>query len=149
MNAPPAGVWLPVLTDVLERGRPPDPVRLPPPSARAVEPDPATLAPEAAATPDLALAADPAPAADPLPAAGTPPALSPETLSVDALMDELTPRLSLLLEEQVAARLCERLDDTVAMLLAQLDVNIREIVRDTLAERTVVANDSESPRRRD
>jgi hypothetical protein len=39
------------------------------------------------------------------------------------------------MERQVAAELRRNLDDTVATLLAQLDVNVREIVRDAVAEK--------------
>lgn len=100
---PPA--WLPVLTDVIERGTPPAATEAaPPPPAPAVERD----APQ-----------DPA-ASDAL---------------AEQLMSELAPRLSEVMKKQVAAELRKNIDDTVANLLSQLDVNMREIVRDAVAEK--------------
>ena len=112
-HAPPPDAWLPVLTDVIERGTPP---------AMMV------AAPITAAPP-----AEPA-----LPAA-TPAAISPapavsDTLA-EQLMSELAPRLSEVMEKQVAAELRKNLDQTVATLLSQLDVNVREIVREAIAEK--------------
>ena len=102
---PPA--WLPVLTDVIERGTPPPAVDAAPP------PQP------------------PAPAAE----SDVPqtPAVS-DTLA-EQLMSELAPRLSEVMEKQVAAELRRNIDETVANLLSQLDVNMREIVRDAVAEK--------------
>lgn len=100
---PPA--WLPVLTDVIERGAPPAATEAAPqPPAPAVEGD----APQAPAASD-ALA--------------------------EQLMSELAPRLSEVMEKQVAAELRKNIDETVANLLSQLDVNMREIVRDAVAEK--------------
>lgn len=53
----------------------------------------------------------------------------------EQLMSELAPRLSEVMEKQVAAELRKSLDQTVATLLSQLDVNVREIVRDAIAEK--------------
>lgn len=102
--APPAA-WLPVLTQVIERGTPP-----------------------VAAAP--AVPAAPAPP----PAKPAPPAAIDDTLA-EQLMSELAPRLSEVMEKQVAAELRKNLDQTVASLLAQLDVNVREIVREAVAEK--------------
>lgn len=117
-STPPAGAWLPVLTDVIERGTPP---------ARA------SAAPVAAAA---APAAEPVPASTAAPAPVTDPAatLVNDTLA-EQLMSELAPRLSEVMEKQVAAELRKNLDQTVATLLSQLDVNVREIVRDAVAEK--------------
>lgn len=117
-SMPPAGAWLPVLTDVIERGTPP--VR-------------ASAAPVAAAA---APAAEPVPASTAAPAPVTDPAaaLVNDTLA-EQLMSELAPRLSEVMEKQVAAELRKNLDQTVATLLSQLDVNVREIVRDAVAEK--------------
>jgi hypothetical protein len=52
----------------------------------------------------------------------------------EQLLGELAPRLSEVMEKQVAAELRKNLDQTVATLLSQLDVNVREIVRDAVAE---------------
>ena len=116
-STPPAGAWLPVLTDVIERGTPP---------ARASA-APVAAAP-AAAEPVPASTAAPAPVPDPTAA------LVNDTLA-EQLMSELAPRLSEVMEKQVAAELRKNLDQTVATLLSQLDVNVREIVRDAVAEK--------------
>jgi BMFP domain-containing protein YqiC len=62
------------------------------------------------------------------------PAVVTDTLA-EQLMSELAPRLSEAMEKQVAAELRKNLDQTVASLLSQLDVNVREIVRDAVAEK--------------
>jgi hypothetical protein len=112
---PPHDAWLPVLTDVIERGNPP---------AMAV------------AAP--AMVSQPTPAAQPAqpeaPAADVPAAAVNDTLA-EQLMSELAPRLSEVMEKQVTAELRKNLDQTVASLLSQLDVNVREIVREAIAEK--------------
>ncbi|MFP5410940.1 MAG: hypothetical protein ACLGG6_08185 [Gammaproteobacteria bacterium] len=105
-DAPPPHAWLPVLTDVIEHGTPPAP---------------ATDAREPAAP---AAPAEAAVAATPI----------TDTLA-EQLMSELAPRLSEVMEKQVAAELRKNLDQTVSTLLAQLDVNVREIVREAVAEK--------------
>lgn len=120
--APPPDAWLPVLTDIIEMGVPPA--------------APVTAAsPEAPIAPAVATPAAPAPA----PLATEPPAATPDhpvddTLT-EQLMSELAPRLTEVMEKQVATELRRNLDETVATLLAQLDVNVREIVRDAVAEK--------------
>ena len=118
VQAPPPDAWLPVLTSLIERGTPPPaPVSLP-----AVEP----------ASPPPAAAAAKMP--EPATAAIVNDATVNDTLA-EQLMSELTPRLSDVMEKQVAAELRKNLDQTVATLLSQLDVNVREIVRDAIAEK--------------
>jgi len=107
-TVPPAA-WLPVLTQVIERGTPPALAAAPPPPAAAAA---ATFH----ASPETSAAA----VSDPL---------------AEQLMSELAPRLSEVMEKQVAAELRKNLDETVASLLNQLDVNVREIVRDAVAEK--------------
>jgi hypothetical protein len=109
--APPSDAWLPVLTDVIERGTPPAPVEAPAPLLTAPEPPSAA----AAETPARGLAVG-------------------DTLT-EQLMSELAPRLSEVMEKQVAAELRKNLDETVSTLLAQLDVNVREIVREAVADK--------------
>lgn len=106
-HMPPANAWLPVLTDVIERGTPPV-VSAPPPAAQPTEPE--------------------------APVAETPSSIVSDTLA-EQLMSELAPRLSEVMEKQVAAELRKNLDQTVATLLFQLDVNVREIVREAIAEK--------------
>jgi hypothetical protein len=115
-TAPPPNAWLPVLTQVIERGTPP-------------------AVPLAAASPEVAppsAALPPAEPEAPPPVAGA--SAVSDTLT-EQLMSELTPRLSEVMEKQVAAELRRNLDQTVASLLDQLDVNVREIVRDAVAEK--------------
>ncbi|MBT9567773.1 MAG: hypothetical protein IV085_05690 [Thiobacillus sp.] len=115
-SAPPTGAWLPVLTQVIERGTPPA-------AATPVVKKPAATA----ETESM-----PGPAA---PASGErSPAIVSTELS-EQLMSELTPRLSEVMEKQLAAELRKNLDQTVATLLSQLDVNVREIVREAVAEK--------------
>ena len=106
----PTDAWLPVLTQVIERGTPP-----------------------AASVPDISPVVS-APIKPDVPAAAAPPAAVSDTLA-EQLMSELAPRLSEVMEKQVAAELRKNLDQTVATLLSQLDVNVREIVRDAVAEK--------------
>ena len=121
VRSPPPGAWLPVLTDVIERGVPP------------VAPAP-SVAPKPAATPaPVAVPAPPLEADTPADATPASPVVS-DALA-EQLMSELAPRLSEAMEKQVAAELRKNLDHTVASLLSQLDVDVREIVRDAIAEK--------------
>jgi len=115
-QAAPADAWLPVLTQVIERGTPP-------------------VVPVAAASPTVTppVLATP-PAESVAPAAEVPPTAVSDTLA-EQLMSELAPRLSEVMEKQVAAKLRKNLDQTVASLLSQIDVNVREIVREAVAEK--------------
>lgn len=121
-RAPPPGAWLPVLTQVIERGTPPAVAR-----PLASETPPAV--PPEMATPIPAEPAVPVPASTEIP-----PARVSDELS-EQLLSELTPRLSEVMEKQLAAELRKNLDQTVATLLSQLDVNVREIVREAVAEK--------------
>lgn len=102
-RTPPPGAWLPVLTDLIERGSPPA-------AAPAVQPPPA-----AAATASVPAAAD--------------------TALADQLLCELAPRLSEAMEKQVSEELRKNLDQTLASVLSQLDINVRDLVRDAVAEK--------------
>jgi hypothetical protein len=114
----PPDTWLPVLTQVIERGSPP-----------------AVPEPVAAASPAVMPAAPPFSPAEPAtPSTVAPASVVSDTLA-EQLMSELAPRLSEVMEKQVAAELRKNLDQTVSSLLSQLDVNVREIVRDAVAEK--------------
>jgi hypothetical protein len=115
-TAPP-DAWLPVLTQLIERGAPPAPP---------------TASGQPAPTPSSA--PEPPPAAQVPPPVGQGPVIVSDTLA-EQLMSELAPRLSEVMEKQVAAELRKNIDQTVATLLSQLDVNVREIVRDAVAEK--------------
>lgn len=130
-SAPPPGAWLPVLTQVIERGTPPVVAR---PGVDEIAPAAST----GGVTP---------PRAEPAALAPTPADISPAIVSnelSEQLMNELTPRLSEVMEKQLAAELRKNLDQTVATLLSQLDVNVREIVREAVAEKLKQAHDPSS-----
>lgn len=112
-SAPPASAWLPVLTDVLVVGTPPETAR--PAFTENTMPlaEPHTTPPAPAGVEAVAVS---------------------DTLA-EQLMSELAPRLSEVMEKQVAAELRKNLDQTVSVLLSQLDVNMREIVRDAVREK--------------
>ena len=122
-STPPANAWLPVLTHVIERGTPPV-VAAPAVSSAAAHP------PE----PEVS-AAHPAPVEPSQAATEADPSQRSNTDLAEQLMSELAPRLSAVMEQQVASELRKNLDQTVATLLSQLDVNVREIVRDAVAEK--------------
>lgn len=125
----PDDAWLPVLTDVIERGTPPVATAAAP---QPTHPDaPTAAAPAAEAAPEEAVAPF------------EPPAAVDDTLA-EQLMSELAPRLSEVMEKQVAAELRKNIDQTVASLLSQLDVNVREIVRDAVAEKLKQPRDPSS-----
>jgi len=126
-HAPPPGAWLPVLTDVIQRGTPPAMAA----PARVT----ASTTPAEPALPTATPATPPSPPGEPgAPAIVTPSSVVTDTLA-EQLMSELAPRLSEVMEKQVAAELRRNLDQTVATLLSQLDVNVREIVREAVAEK--------------
>ena len=122
--AAPPNAWLPVLTQVIERGTPPV-VAVPVPAATAAPPPqpevPAAAPAAEAPVPDAPQADTSAPVEN--------------TALAEQLMNELAPRLSEVMEKQVASELRKNLDQTVATLLSQIDVNVREIVRDAVAEK--------------
>ncbi len=128
--AAPADAWLPVLNDVIERGTPPMRVASPGSTATGTPPMPAS-APLPAAEPLAPETAEPA-AVEPAGAVATPPV---DARLTEQLLSELAPRLSEVMERQVAAELRRNLDETLNSVLAQLDVNMREIVRDAVAEK--------------
>jgi hypothetical protein len=109
-RAPPPGAWLPVLTDVIERGTPPGA--------------------KVSAAPAVATPARPAPAED--------------DVLAEQVLCELTPRLSEAMEKQVAEELRKRLDHTVASLLGKLDLDVRDLVRDAVAEKLKQPRDPSS-----
>ncbi len=117
-GAPP-GAWLPVLTDLIERGTPP-------------------VAAHTSAAPA------PQPVAADTPAAEVFPAVEVNDTLTEQLMSELAPRLSEVMEKQVSAELRKSLDQTVASLLSQLDVSVREIVREAVAEKLKPPRDPSS-----
>jgi len=102
-TAPPA--WLPVLTQVIERGAPPGTA-----PARA------------------------APSVTPAPLAETGSAPHEEA-QLEALVAALAPRLSELIEARFAAELHRQVEQNLAALRGDLDASLREIIREALATR--------------
>lgn len=100
----PEDAWLPVLTDVVAVGEP----------SAAPAPSPAAEAAEQAPPPPAAT-------------------VDPDAL-IDQIMSELEPRLSALLIDRLAAEVRNSLDESMSALLAQMDVHIREIVREAVSE---------------
>jgi len=98
--------WMPILTEILVRGTPPS-------------------------IPVLENEVSP-PATEPVVSATD---ISNTNQIAEQLLNELGPKLSAVMEQQVATELRKNLDETVAMLLSQLDVNVRDIVRDAVAEK--------------
>lgn len=129
--APPPDAWLPVLTDIIERGTPPAPVEAPP------APPAARPAPVAVPAPVMTAPEPPFSAVAETQAQG----LAVGDTLTEQLMSELAPRLSEVMEKQVAAELRKNLDETVSTLLAQFDVNVREIVREAVAEKLKTPRD--------
>ena len=107
--SPPPDAWLPVLTDLIVRGTPPA-------ATLAEAPTPQPI--ESTAAPAATFASE---------------AIN-DTLT-EQLMSELAPRLSEVMEQQVSAELRKSLDQTVANLLSQFDVSVREIVREAINEK--------------
>lgn len=132
LGAPPPNAWLPVLTHVLERGTPPTVAVTKPPETIPEPEVPSPVAAEAPVLPPIEPVAVSQPAPPPQPAMLNT-AIS-DTMA-EQLLSELAPRLSEVMEKQVAAELRKNLDQTVASLLSQLDVNVREIVRDAVSEK--------------
>jgi hypothetical protein len=122
-HKPAPGAWLPVLTDVVKRGMAPGPGGT----------DALPGNPTQHASPSPALQVEPAPAAV-VKTPVTDTAILSDTLA-QQLMSELAPKLSAVMEKQVAAELRKNLDQSVSSLLSQLDVNVREIVREAVAEK--------------
>ncbi len=102
----PEDAWLPVLTDVVAMGEP----DVPPAPA-------ATPTAQAAEAPPIQPAAR----------------VDPEML-VEQIMGELEPRLNSLLRDRLVTEIRNSLDDSLSTLLAQMDVHIREIVREAVSE---------------
>ena len=110
--APPPG-WLPVLTEVIKRGTPPMQAVHAAPPPEPVSTEPSIVEPQSKQLP-----------------------ASPNTEDLaNQLLQELGPKLSAVMEQQVASELRKNLDETVATLLSQLDVSVRDIVRDAVAEK--------------
>jgi hypothetical protein len=123
-DAPPPDAWLPVLTDLVMMGTVPPAADTETANAPEQRTSAAVQAAPTKSTP-------PAPPA--LPAEDSAPAVT-DSLA-EQLLGELEPQLAALLQDKVAKQIRNSLDETISALLAQLDVNIREIVRDAINEK--------------
>lgn len=124
----PPNAWLPVLTQVIERGTPPPGAA----TAAAASASPAVAPLQSDTLGETPFAAESPPPGD---LQTTPIVPVMDNALAEQLMSELAPRLSEAMEKQVASELRKNIDQTVATLLSQLDVNVREIVRDAIAEK--------------
>lgn len=147
-QAPSPDAWLPVLTDVVQRGSPPDAADEQARPATAMEAHDTVVADEGLAPPmpepELEIAApvesSVEPASDPELVLEQEPAPETATESQDAqvaanLVDELAPKIAGLMLEQVAEELRKS--------MANLNANVEEIVRQAVAER-LAGKDKES-----
>jgi hypothetical protein len=73
---------------------------------------------------------------------GTPPtrvepvaAVTADDDETEQLVRDLAPRLTAAMEKKVVAELRKNIDDTVATVLLQLNLDVHEIVRDAVAEK--------------
>ncbi|HYP68500.1 MAG TPA: hypothetical protein VEP67_09680 [Thiobacillaceae bacterium] len=143
-QTPSPDAWLPVLTDVVQRGSPPPAMEeqtLP----AAASPDPEAVAAEQGL--DLPLAApalespdsvEPSPEPVTVLEPPVPQESAAETLdaqSVASLLDELAPKITGMMQEQVAEELRKSLDQSMVNLMANLNANVEEIVRQVVAEK--------------
>jgi hypothetical protein len=188
--APSPDAWLPVLTDIIQRGSPPvvapnvfgphagvaepiqpdpvtsspaapsivatppsdhghdtseAPVERPDPTAVAQAQEPAVDIPtDATARPDPALEenetqadAPAGPVAAPAPerVVEGPAGTDPETRTTEDLVQELAPKITGLMQEQVAEELRRSLNQSMNSLMASLNANVEEIVRQAVTER--------------
>jgi hypothetical protein len=101
----PENAWLPVLTDVVAMGEPDAAPALTPIAEAPQASPPAPLMPE----------------------------VNPDVL-VEQIMGELEPRINTLLRDRLVTEIRSSLDENLSALLAQVDVHIREIVREAVSE---------------
>lgn len=123
-NSPPPDAWLPVLTDVVVMGSvtvdaSDKPGSAPLPAQNKTHPVPEETDQKHEQS-DTQVVTDSSAISDTL---------------AEQLMGELEPKLAALLQDKVATQIRNSLDDTVSALLAQLDVNVREIVREAINEK--------------
>jgi hypothetical protein len=147
-QAPAPDAWLPVLTDVVQRGSPPPSAEDEPPTATAI-PGHESVAAEEDLAPPMAEPALESPVSveppaepvtvsePPLPQEALPDSAS-ETQDAQiaaSLVDELAPKITGLMQEQVAEELRKSLNQSMTNLMANLNANLEEIVRQAVAEK--------------
>jgi hypothetical protein len=144
-QAPSPDAWLPVLTDVVQRGSPPDAAEeqarpaAAPTNHEAVEAEVGPAPPIAEPALEL-LASEPDLVQEPALQAAT------ETRNAQvaaSLVDELAPKITGLMQEQVAEELRKSLNQSMANLMANLNASVEEIVRQAVAEK-LAGKDKES-----
>ena len=150
-KGPSPDAWLPVLTDVVQRGSPPpvseihshsendvpgssttgltlDEVHSPSISAAILEPVETHETP-----PEPLTEAGPVQTSEPVMENLAETGLDEH--AAENLVDELTHKISSLMQEQVAEELRKSLNQSMASLMANLNANVEEIVRQALAEK--------------
>ena len=155
-QAPSPDAWLPVLTDVVKRGSPPDAAVEQARPAAALKAHETVVADEGIAppmaVPELEIAVPVEPSVEPAsvsePLLAQEPAPETATESPDAqvaasLANELAPKITGLMLEQVAEELHKNLNQSMANLMANLNANVEEIVRQAVAE-TLAGKDTKS-----
>jgi hypothetical protein len=147
-QAPSPDTWLPVLTEVVQRGSPPPAVENQPSSDTTMPGEETVAAGEDLDAPISApvfetpnsMEAFPEPATvleSPLPQKAI---AEVDTETQDAqiaasLVDELAPKIAGLMQEQVAEELRKSLNQSMANLMANLDASVEEIVRRAVEEK--------------
>ena len=147
-QAPSPDAWLPVLTDVVERGSPPDAAEEQARPATAMEAHETVVAEEGLALtmaePELEIpvpvepSVEPASVSEPVLAQKPTPETATETQDAQvaaSLVDELAPKITGLMLEQVAEELRKSLNQSMANLMANLNANVEEFVRQAVAEK--------------
>ncbi|MGA7950211.1 MAG: hypothetical protein WCA45_08660 [Thiobacillaceae bacterium] len=146
-QAPSPDVWLPVLTDVVQRGSPPDAVEEQPrpvaaPAAHeALEPDIGGAPPIAGSADEISATVEPStepnPVSEPVVAQEAAPESASEAQDAQVaarLVDELAPKITDLMQEQVAEELRKSLNQSMATVMANLNASMEELVRQAVAE---------------
>jgi hypothetical protein len=151
-QAPPADAWLPVLTDVIKRGSPPLVAEVAHANTEKDVTEPSSVAPvldethvpptgEARAAPvetlepPLESVTEPEPTQTAVSAIESSTGTKLDEQVAENLVDELTPRISGLMQEQVAEELRKSLNQSMASLMANLNANVEEMVRQAVAEK--------------
>jgi len=135
--APSPDAWLPVLTDVVQRGTPPsvlaehdDTNDTPVADSAPTQPEPEHTD---AAIHDAPVHAAPESLHTPEPAHET--EAEADAPTTENMVDELTPKITGLLHDQISEQLRNSLNQSMVSLMTNLSANVEEIVRQAVAEK--------------
>ncbi len=147
-QAPAPDAWLPVLTDVVQRGSPPPSAEDQPLTVAAMpvhesvsaEQDLAPPMAEPALESPVSVEPPPEPVTvsePPLPQEAVPKTavVTQDAQIAASLVDELAPKITSLMQEQLAEEVRKSLNQSMANLMANLNANVEEIVRQAVAEK--------------